>query len=101
MVTVEIEHIDVGALQELVDMGIDVQPTPHTLKTIQDKFVQKEHFKAAGVPLGDFAGVTNAAELAAVGRDEYILCVPVLATCICYKHSQTVFRCSTRLFAAF
>jgi phosphoribosylaminoimidazole carboxylase (NCAIR synthetase) len=35
VVTVEIEHIDVGALQELVDMGIDVQPTPHTLKTIQ------------------------------------------------------------------
>jgi len=31
--------------------------------------VQKTHFKAAGVQQGDFAGVANAAELAAVAAD--------------------------------
>jgi phosphoribosylaminoimidazole carboxylase len=47
-------------------MGIDVQPMPSTLRIIQDKFEQKRHFAAAGIPLGPFraikcAGCTAAA----------------------------------------
>jgi phosphoribosylaminoimidazole carboxylase (NCAIR synthetase) len=41
VVTVEIEHIDVEALRELSAAGVDVQPTPETLATIQDKYAQK------------------------------------------------------------
>ena len=69
VVTVEIEHIDVSALKELEDAGVDVQPTSGTLAIIQDKFAQKEHFKKAGVPLGDFASVADEAELSAVAAD--------------------------------
>ena len=69
VVTVEIEHIDVSALKELEDAGVDVQPTSGTLAIIQDKFAQKEHFKKAGVPLGDFASVADDAELSAVAAD--------------------------------
>ena len=68
VVTVEIEHIDVGALKELEDMGIDVQPTSKTLAIIQDKFAQKEHFQKAGVPLGDFQSVADQAELDAAAE---------------------------------
>jgi phosphoribosylaminoimidazole carboxylase len=65
VVTVEIEHIDVAALEELEAMGVDVQPTSRTLAIIQDKFRQKEHFAAAGVPLGEFRSIADDAELAA------------------------------------
>ena len=59
VVTVEIEHIDVEALRELAAAGVDVQPTPETLATIQDKYAQKVHFQKAGVPLGPFADVPD------------------------------------------
>ena len=68
VVTVEIEHIDTKALKELEDMGVDVQPTSATLSIIQDKYVQKEHFAKAGVPLGDFASVAGEDELKAVAE---------------------------------
>ena len=32
--TVEIEHVDVDALEAAVSEGIDVQPTPATIRTI-------------------------------------------------------------------
>ena len=59
VVTVEIEHIDVEALRELAAAGVDVQPTPETLATIQDKYAQKVHFQKAGVPLGPFADIPD------------------------------------------
>lgn len=34
--------------------GLEVQPTPGTLRVIQDKFRQKQHFEAAGVPLPEY-----------------------------------------------
>ena len=69
VVTVEIEHIDIAALEELEEQGIDVQPCSSTLKIIQDKFAQKEHFAKAGVPLGDYRSVTTQAELEACAND--------------------------------
>ena len=68
VVTVEIEHIDTKALKELEDMGVDVQPTSATLSIIQDKYVQKEHFAKAGVPLGDFASIAGEDELKVVAE---------------------------------
>ena len=61
MVTVEIEHIDCGALDELVKNGIDVQPTPKTLRTIQDKYAQKVHFRDNNVKIGPFMDVPDEA----------------------------------------
>ncbi|PSC69680.1 phosphoribosylaminoimidazole chloroplastic [Micractinium conductrix] len=55
VLTVEIEHIDADAMQTVADgSGVEVQPTPQTLRIIQDKFVQKQHFQAAGVPLPEY-----------------------------------------------
>jgi phosphoribosylaminoimidazole carboxylase len=34
--------------------GVEVEPTPQTLRTIQDKFRQKQHFEAAGVAVPEF-----------------------------------------------
>ena len=55
VLTVEIEHIDAEAMENATEkFGIDVQPTPRTLRIIQDKFEQKQHFSMAGLPLPEF-----------------------------------------------
>ena len=41
IISYEIEHINVDALDELVSRGIEVQPTPKILRIIQDKNLQK------------------------------------------------------------
>lgn len=69
VVTVEIEHVDVDALDTLVAAGVDVQPTPQTIRLIQDKFVQKEHFAAHGVPLPEFMELSDDAALERAARD--------------------------------
>ena len=63
VVTVEIEHIDCDALDELVKIGIDVQPTPKTLRTIQDKYAQKVHFRDNNVKIGPFMEVSDETQL--------------------------------------
>ena len=58
VLTVEIEHVDAEALEAAAAAaGIDAEPTPRTLRIIQDKYAQKGHFAAAGVPVADSADV--------------------------------------------
>ncbi|RDW77976.1 phosphoribosylaminoimidazole carboxylase [Coleophoma crateriformis] len=63
ILTVEIEHVDTHVLEEIAEEGIEiqsadgkttrkkvqVQPNWKTLRTIQDKFLQKEHLAKHGV----------------------------------------------------
>lgn len=68
VLTVEIEHIDADAMEAAAAAsGIEVQPTPGTLRTIQDKFRQKQHFAAAGVPLPEFREIKCGKCAAAAG----------------------------------
>ncbi|KAK9819561.1 hypothetical protein WJX81_003984 [Elliptochloris bilobata] len=63
VLTVEIEHIDADALEAVqAELGVNVEPLPATLRIIQDKLLQKEHFAAAGVPVADFRGVASAVD---------------------------------------
>jgi len=57
VLTVEIEHINTEALQKVAEAGADVQPTPRTLRIIQDKYAQKEHLREFGVPLPPYMRV--------------------------------------------
>ena len=44
VLTVEIEHIDAKALEDVMqDLGIDVEPTPATLRLIQVALQSAEH----------------------------------------------------------
>jgi len=55
VLTTEIEHIDVDAVEAAAHAaGIECEPTTATIRIIQDKYAQKVHFKAAGVPLPEF-----------------------------------------------
>eukprot|EP00878_Enallax_costatus_P018872 GHUV01019895.1.p1 GENE.GHUV01019895.1~~GHUV01019895.1.p1 ORF type:complete len:545 (+),score=113.92 GHUV01019895.1:191-1825(+) len=73
VLTVEIEHIDADAMEEAArSSGVDVEPTPSTLRTIQDKYAQKLHFEGHGVPVAPFADVRDETGLlAAAGSFGY------------------------------
>jgi 5-(carboxyamino)imidazole ribonucleotide synthase len=59
VVTWEIEHINADALERMVGDGVDVQPSPTTLKVIQDKLAQKTMLQQAGLPVADFVALDS------------------------------------------
>jgi len=66
VLTFEIELADPDALERVAEeTGTPVHPAPETLRTIQDKLVQKRRLSAAGVPVPEFRGVDTAEELRA------------------------------------
>ncbi|KAG8720282.1 phosphoribosylaminoimidazole carboxylase ade2 [Ceratobasidium sp. 394] len=63
ILTVEIEHVNVQILEEIEKEGkISVQPTPATIRTIQDKYAQKEHLLSHDVPVADSVPVESTVE---------------------------------------
>src|SRR6266852_1596407 len=68
VVTVEIEHVDVEALATLEQAGINVQPTAHTIRLIQDKFAQKRFLAERNIPLPTFREISDAASASQAGE---------------------------------
>ncbi|AHC16325.1 5-(carboxyamino)imidazole ribonucleotide synthase [Salinispira pacifica] len=60
----EIEHIDVNALYEAQAAGTRVHPRPGALEIIQDKLVQKQLFKDAGLAVPAFRALDDPETLA-------------------------------------
>jgi len=54
VITVEIEHLDAGALAELERAGKTVYPAARVIALIQDKFAQKEFLAAHGLAVAPF-----------------------------------------------
>lgn len=54
VITMEIEHVSVPALATLESQGVTVRPSSNTIRIIQDKYVQKDHFARNGVALGRY-----------------------------------------------
>lgn len=52
VVTVEIEHVDTHMLEEVAS-EVSVEPSWKTLRTIKDKYAQKEYLKEHGVDVAD------------------------------------------------
>jgi phosphoribosylaminoimidazole carboxylase len=65
ILTIEIEHVNTVALQDVLDEGLvkEVHPTPSTIRLIQDKYNQKKFLVAGGVPVADFVPVGPELEL--------------------------------------
>ncbi len=55
-------------LAKLEAEGVVIRPTPATIKLIQDKLRQKEHFKKERIPIPDFMDVPDAGVLGTVGE---------------------------------
>ena len=56
VLTVEIEHVNADVLEAVEREGLcEVQPSPRTIRLIQDKYLQKTHLAANEIPVVPFA----------------------------------------------
>jgi 5-(carboxyamino)imidazole ribonucleotide synthase len=60
VLTIEIEHVNIEALEELERLGKKVFPRPQALRTIQDKGLQKQFYKANDIQTAPFHLIDNA-----------------------------------------
>jgi len=63
LITIEIENVNVEALEKLESEGIKVHPSSAVIKTVQDKGLQKEFYKKNNFPTADFVLVKNRKEI--------------------------------------
>lgn len=68
VITYEFEHISSEILQELVEQGHSVYPSPHSLEIIQDKKTQKEKLVEYGIKTPDFIPVDSIESIEAAGE---------------------------------
>lgn len=69
LVTVEIESVHTGALEQLAAEGRTVRPAPSALACIQDKGLQKEFLRRHRLPTSDFRCFAGRAAVAAALLD--------------------------------
>ena len=62
-VTIEIESVNLEALEKLEVAGVAVYPKPAALKVIKNKILQKEFYKKNQIPSSDFITTQNMEEL--------------------------------------
>ncbi len=63
LITIEIEKVNVEALEKLESEGKMVFPQPAIIKMIRDKGVQKQWMKDHGIPTSDFILIENKSEI--------------------------------------
>jgi 5-(carboxyamino)imidazole ribonucleotide synthase len=62
-VTIEIENVNVEALEKLEAEGVKVYPKPSVLKTIKNKILQKQYYKEHQIPTAEFAVLHSKTEI--------------------------------------
>src|SRR5688572_21056757 len=75
--TIEIESVNIEALEQLEKEGKKIFPKPAALRIIQDKILQKEFYKHNEIPSPDFVVVANKAALKA--QESFLPAVQKLA----------------------
>jgi len=68
LLTIEIEKVNVEALDQLEKEGVLVYPQPRIIRLIQDKGLQKQFFKENNIPTADFQVISSPEQL----RDSHI-----------------------------
>lgn len=62
--TIEIENVNVDALEKLEAEGVKIYPKPSVLRTIKNKIRQKEYYRQHQIPSSEFVITQNLASLA-------------------------------------
>ncbi|MBS1655091.1 MAG: 5-(carboxyamino)imidazole ribonucleotide synthase [Bacteroidetes bacterium] len=62
-ITIEIENVNVEALEKLESEGVKVFPKPAVLRIIKNKILQKEYYKSFQIPTAAFTITQNLEEL--------------------------------------
>jgi len=63
VISIEIEHVNIEALEQLEKEGKQVYPQPHILRMIQDKRLQKQFFQDHGFPTAPFVLTEKQADI--------------------------------------
>jgi 5-(carboxyamino)imidazole ribonucleotide synthase len=63
LLTIEIEHVNVDALETLEKEGLPVFPQPAVLRVIQDKGLQKQFYRDNNIPTAPFELIHNKSEI--------------------------------------
>ena len=63
LVTVEIENVNIEALETLEEKGVKIFPQPRVLRTIKDKGIQKQFYTDFGIPTAPFKLYENADDI--------------------------------------
>lgn len=69
LLTIEIEHVNVEAMEKLEAEGVEVYPQPRLLRLIQDKGLQKIFYSENNIPTAKYVLVDNKAGIAAHAAD--------------------------------
>lgn len=69
MLTIEIEKVNVDALEKLEEEGVLVYPQSRIIRLIQDKGLQKQFFKQNQIPTAPFQLISSREELASSSWD--------------------------------
>ena len=62
LLTIEIEAVNIEALEKLESEGLEIHPSPRILRLIQDKAIQKQFYKDNDIPTSDFEVFKNKAD---------------------------------------
>jgi 5-(carboxyamino)imidazole ribonucleotide synthase len=62
-ITIEIENVNVEALEKLEAEGVKVYPKPSVLKIIKNKILQKQYYVQHSIPTSEFAVINKVQEL--------------------------------------
>ena len=62
-ITIEIEAVNVDALEKLQNEGVRVYPSPATLRMIKNKITQKQFYKEKEIPTAEFVITEHASDL--------------------------------------
>jgi len=63
-ITIEIENVNIDALEKLESEGVKVFPKPSVLKTVKSKILQKQYYKEFQIPTAEFRVTNHYAEIA-------------------------------------
>jgi 5-(carboxyamino)imidazole ribonucleotide synthase len=69
-ITIEIENVNVEALDKLEQIGVKVFPKPSVIKIIRNKIFQKQYYAENDIPTAEFKIIRNRTEMA---EFEYLL----------------------------
>lgn len=85
VLTFEIEHVNVEALEKLESEGVKVYPSSKTLKQIQNKGIQKEFYQKNNLPTAPFKKFDSLSELeTAINNQSVALPFVWKSTCFGY-----------------
>lgn len=62
LLTIEIEAVNIEALEKLESEGLEIHPSPRILRLIQDKATQKHFYKDNNIPTSNFEVFENKAD---------------------------------------